>query len=55
MANQCLLTTGNFVGEQADGAFLDANFHCRVCGRLAGQHPQPVPAGKSSYQIVSIT
>jgi hypothetical protein len=35
----CNLNIGNFVGTTANDPFLDENWKCRLCQRLAGSHP----------------
>jgi hypothetical protein len=44
---ECTLLKTDFKGELAGGAFLDDDWKCRVCDKLAGQHP----AGTGRYVI----
>lgn len=37
----CTLFRNDFFNQPADGAFLDSNWRCRVCQKLAGRHPLP--------------
>jgi hypothetical protein len=41
----CTLTNESFSGKVPGDAYLDADFKCRACGRLAGQHPAPLTQG----------
>eukprot|EP01031_Cornospumella_fuschlensis_P026699 gene26699-32260_t len=52
--SNCTLTNESFVGKVAGDAYLDSNFRCRACARLAAEHPPPAPAagiGKSFYLL----
>eukprot|EP01031_Cornospumella_fuschlensis_P032143 gene32143-38881_t len=42
--SNCTLTNESFVGKVAGDAYLDSNFRCRACARLAAEHPPPAPA-----------
>ena len=41
----CQLTRADFVNQQKDGPYLDADWKCRVpgCGKVVGGHPAPAP------------
>ena len=44
----CSLCCEDFKDQQKDGAFLDENFNCRVCGKLAGLHPRGLGLGNTT-------
>ena len=48
--SDCTLSNESFAGKVAGDAYLDAEFRCRTCGRLAGQHPAPL--GKN-HRLIS--
>lgn len=48
--SDCTLSNESFAGKVAGDAYLDAEFRCKTCGRLAGQHPAPL--GKN-HRLIS--